>query len=459
MPADSQKQGEGEGSVRRNRAIKSAVLTSLASKLGTALLQLVSVPIAYRVLGGEQFGLYSTVAMTIGMVVLLQFGVGPALTHGISTAVANGDRKLEKTYFSTAWFVMLILALLGGLLFAAILTFVPLTFFLGQHYAGLESQMLPALWLALGIVLLEFVLSHTERAREGYLEVNINNAWGAAGNFLGGIAVGVGVWFFPTIEFLILGVFGSHVLAKLANTIHLFVRRPDLLPKWSLFDRPVAGELLSDGVAFAVSHSLTSIIELNACSLIIARLAGPEAVGVFHILMQLSAFMLGFVIMFTTPTWPSIVDAHARGDDTWIRRAAGRLRGFVVAYGAAGVLGLTLLGPFLLPLWMGPEFHAEWTLLLPFSIYYALASWGHTNHSLLVGVGLVKRSAVYALLEASVMLIPAYLGMKWFGLPGLFGGMAVTMGAVTGWIFPAMFHRRLQEGQPEISENLAAPAA
>ena len=46
--------------------------------------------------------------------------------------------------------------------------------------------------------------------------------------------------------------------------------------------------------------------------MIIAHLSGPEAVGTFHILMQLSAFALGFVIMFTTPTWPSVVDAYAR---------------------------------------------------------------------------------------------------------------------------------------------------
>lgn len=432
---------------RRNRAIRSAVATSLASKLGTALLQLVSVPIAYRVLGAQEFGLYATVAMSIGFVVLLQFGVGPALTHGISRAVAAADEGRERVYFSTSWFLMLALSLLGAAVAGSLLMFVPLAAVFGEHYAGLEGRLRPALWLALGIVLLEFLLSHTERAREGYLQVSTNNAWGAAGNFVGAVAVGAGVWYFPTIEFLVLAVFGSHALARLANTVHLFLERPDLRPRRCRWDAGVARELVSDGLAFSVSHSLTTIIEVNACALIIAHMAGPEAVGVFNILMQLSAFMLGFVIMFTTPTWPSVVDAHARGDHRWIRAAARRLQRFVLAYGAAAVVGLTLAGPHLLPLWMGDEFEAGWSLLLPFSLYYLLSSWGHTNHSLLVGVGLVKRSAVYALIESLALLWPAYFGMAMFGLPGLFGGMALAMLAITGWIFPRMFLRQL-EGNP-----------
>jgi O-antigen/teichoic acid export membrane protein len=456
---EQSKQDRELHSERRGRAIKSAVFTSLASKAGTALLQLVSIPIAYRVLGAEAFGLYATVAMAIGIVILLQFGVGPALTHGISRATAIDDPGLARCYFSTSWFLMLGLAILGGLVFSLLLLYVPLTFFFGAKYAGLEPQLLPALWLALGIILLEFLLSHTERAREGFLEVHINNAWGAAGNFLGGIAVGAGIWFFPSIEFLILAVYGSHVFAKGANTIHLLVKRPELLPRPSVCSGKVAGELLSDGLAFSVSHSLSTILEVNVCSLIIAHFAGPAAVGTFMVLMQVASFMLGFVIMFTTPTWPSIVDAYTRRDFPWIRRIAKRLWAYVLSYGLCASLGLTLLGPYLLPLWMGPEFQVDWTILLPFSLFYLSASWGHTNHSMLVGLGLVKRSAVYALLEAVVILGPAYIGMATFGLSGLFTGMFLTMVCLTGWIFPCMLLRKLKEGTEDgIPETVSAPS-
>jgi len=71
---------------RRSRSIRLAVVTSFLSKAGTVLLQLLSIPIAVRVLGRQEFGLYTTVNLTLSTVALLQVGVGPALTHGLTRA-------------------------------------------------------------------------------------------------------------------------------------------------------------------------------------------------------------------------------------------------------------------------------------------------------------------------------------------------------------------------------------
>ena len=39
--------------------------------------------------------------------------------------------------------------------------------------------------------------------------------------------------------------------------------------------------------------------------------------------------------------------------------------------------GLTLLGPILLPLWMGPEMQVGWPVLLAFSLYFLAHAWAH----------------------------------------------------------------------------------
>lgn len=443
MDEDQTEQGD-EGTLRRNRAITSAIFTSLASKIGTVVLQFVSIPIAYRALGEESFGLYATIAVSIGTIILFQIGIGPALTHGISRAQTANSKLQEKQYFSTSWFLLLALTGLGGAVAAIILKLVPLTFFLGDKYAGLEHQLLPGLWLALGIVLLEFILSHTERAREGFLQVHVNNLFGAAGNILGAVTIAIGIHFFKSIEFLILAVFGTRALLRLANTVHLFFQRPDLLPRFGYFQRPLARELLSDGFAFTVSQSLTSIIELNCCGLLVARFGGPVAVGHFQILMQLSTLMLGIIIMFTTPTWPAVIDAFTRRDFDWVKRVTKRLWLLVGGYCGAILIGLPLLGTLILPLIFGSGFQVTWQVLLAFALYFAVSSWGHTNNALLIGVGLVKRAALFSLLETSILLVPAALGIYFFGLPGLFAGMALAMFAVTGWLFPLMLVNRIR---------------
>lgn len=429
---------------KRNRAITSAVFTSLASKIGTVILQFISIPIAYRVLESENFGLYATITGSIGTLVLFQIGIGPALTHGISRALTAKNKLLEKQYFSTSWFLLVALTLIGGLIAAAILLFVPLTFFFGEKYAGLEPKLLPGLWLALMLVLLELILGHTERAREGYLQVHINNLFGAAGNILGAVTIAVGVYYFKSIEFLILAVFGTRALLRIGNTIHLYWQRPDLLPKLCYFEKPLAREMFSDGFAFTVSQSLTTIIELNVCLLLVARFGGPAAAGHFTIWMNLSTLMMGVIIMFTTPTWPAVVDAFTRRDYGWVTRVTKRLWFFVGGYCGAAIIGLPLLGPFIFPLIFGPDFPVNWQVLLAFAIYFAASSWGHTNNALLIGVGLVKRAATFSLIETIILLIPATIGIYYYGLPGLFGGMALTMIAITGWIFPLMLYNRIR---------------
>jgi O-antigen/teichoic acid export membrane protein len=82
------------------------VITSFVSKFGTILLQLLSIPLALRVLGREEFGLYTTVNLTLVAISLLQAGVGPALTHGLSKARAAADETRQRELGSTAFFLM-----------------------------------------------------------------------------------------------------------------------------------------------------------------------------------------------------------------------------------------------------------------------------------------------------------------------------------------------------------------
>ena len=79
---------EDDGSAtRRDRSIRLAVLTSILSKGGTALLQLLAIPLAVRVMGREEFGLYTCVELTLSTIVLLEVGV-----HG-RRAAALGDSE------------------------------------------------------------------------------------------------------------------------------------------------------------------------------------------------------------------------------------------------------------------------------------------------------------------------------------------------------------------------------
>ncbi len=443
---------------RRDRSIRLAVATSFLSKAGTALFQLLSIPVAIRVLGREEFGLYTTVNFTLATMALLQIGIGPALAHGLSGAKARGEGGAAKELASTAFFLMAGMALMAGLLLALVLLAVPLPSLFGADFSGKESALRPALWTGLALFLLLFLLNLTDRMREGLLEAAANNIWGAAGNVIAAVAVGAGIFFLPEVWFLVLAVHGSLVVAKLCNTISLWRAHPDLRPAWTRFRLPVARHLFSDGLAFSACTLVAGIVEYNFAGWLTGRTGGPSAAALYGVFVSLTIMQLGFVMMLSTPTWPAVAEALARGDLAWAKRAARRLYLYGSGFALCSAAGLVLLGPWVFRFWLGEEFSGiSRGVLACYGAYFIAHVWRHLNHAMMIGTGQVGRLARVQFAESALVAVAAVLALKWGGVGAMLLSMATVMLAVTGCSLPRLVAHGLRRGA-EIPAGVPAKA-
>ena len=440
-----------ESAAHRDRSIRLAVGTSFVSKAGTILLQLVSIPLAAQVLGREGLGLYMTVGLTLSTVTLLEIGVGPALAHGLSKARAEGDEVRQRELGSTSFFMMVGLALLAAAICATVLSVVPLTRFYGSGYAGNEATLRAGLWTGLVLFTLLFVLNLTERAREGYLEVATNNLWGATGNLTAAAAVGVGIWFVPQVWFLVLAVHGSMVLAKLCNTAALWKKHPLIRPSIKSFRPALAKHLFSDGVSFSTCFLVTGVVENNICTWMVGRAGGgPSAVALYGTFITLTIMQLGFVIMLSTPTWPAVAEALARKDIGWAKKAGKRLYIYGMGFAICSALGMTILGPWALGLWLGDQFAGTSHLAMGcYSLYFLAHVWRHLNHAMMVGTGQVRSLALIQLLESAVMLGVIWIALRSGSIEMMLLSMATTIFCLTGWILPRRVGRVLGRAAKE----------
>lgn len=436
-----------EGSIRRDRSIRMAVATSLVSKMGSVFLQLLSIPLAVRVLGREEFGLYTLVNLTLGTVSLLEIGVGPALAHGLSRARAVGDHEAERRLSSTSFFLMAAMALAVAGLMALVISLVPYATLFGEKFSGKEEILRPALWTGLALFLALFVLNLTERLREGYLEVATTNLWGAAGNLMGAAFVAAGIWFFPEVWFLILAVQGAVVLAKIGNTIACWRKHPLARPAVKAFDPGLVRGLLTDGVSFSACFILTGFVETNFCGWMIGRIGGgPSEVALFGVFSMLTVMQLGFVVMLSTPTWPAVAESLARGDVAWARGAARRLYLFGGGFAALSATGLVLLGPWALGVWLGKSFAGtDRAVLACYALYFMMHVWRHLNHAMMIGTGQVKRLALIQIGETLLMITVVWLSLAYGGLELMLLAMAITIALTSGWILPRKVWRALRD--------------
>ena len=441
MPENS----TAETAARRDRSIRLAVVTSFVSKAGTILLQLLSIPIAIRVLGRAEFGLFTTVNLTLATITLLEVGVGPALTHGLTRARAAGDEVKQRELGSTAFFLMLGISLLAGTALAAVLLAVPLPALFGSSFAGSESALRPALWVGLGLFLLLFILNLTERVREGHLEVASNNLWGAAGNVLAAICVGAGVWFIPQVWLLVVAVHGSLVLSKIFNTAALWKKHPLMIPSLKFVRPATARNLFTDGIAFSTCCLVTGIVEYNFCGWLVGRADGPSAVALYGVFISLTVMQLGFVVMLSTPTWPAVAEALARNDHPWARMAAKRLYLYGAGFAVCSALGLLIVGPWVLPVWLGKDFSGiDRVMLGCYGLYFIAHVWRHLNHALMIGTGQIKKVVRIQLLESATVAVLGAVALHFGGIQLMLATMALVIFSLTGTFLPKQVARVLK---------------
>lgn len=452
MNTDSQ---PADATSHRDRSIRLAVITSLVSKLGTIVLRLVSIPIAIRLLGIDQFGVYTAITMAVGLIDMMQIGIGPALTRELSRAVAKGDRAREKTIFVTSILLSSALTLTLAFVAALLLYKIPIPSLFGAEFDSVSDVMYRAAWLGLGIILIEMLCVTFEMARDGYLETRFSNAWGAAGNIFGAGALLIGVWFYPTIEFLLIAVNGSIALAKLGNTIHLLIQRPYLFPRFSLFRAGLVPALAKDSVRFSVTYILAAAVEYNVMAFLIGRHAGPEAVGVYNVMITIHFSLAGIIGMITRPYWPALMDAVERKEHPWIIRSSRKLLKAGLGFGALSGIGLVALGSYVLPLWVGDGFadvadgfQIDRATLAAFAAYFIFHVWRHMNQILVLGMGMINQVVCVVIAEALVLISFTTMILNNTGdLTMVYLTMTISIALFTGWMLPMIFITSLRNSK------------
>ncbi len=415
----------------------------------------------------EMFGVYTTLTIAVWLFDTLHIGLGPALARMISRAVVKEDRDREISVFSTAFIVTATLSTIAAIAAVLVFSFIPITTLFGEEYASVAPEMKSAIWIALAILFIQSVCSTAEMAHDGYQETRVNNSTGAMGSVLAAITLASGIWFFPSIAFLLIAVNGPIALAKLVNLIVLIKRRPWLLPAKKFFQRKLVKPLLGDGIRFSVTYLVSALVEYNLMVLLIGRFVGPAEVGVYQVMIQIHFGLNSIAYMYTGPLWPAVMDAKGRNDWSWIQRTTRKSQMGIFAFAVFCVTCMVVLGPWLLTLWVGERFYQEVgpafqmnrEALLAFGAYFAVHMSRHINQTIAVGLDLINFVCIVLIVEALLMLGTAMFLLSNGGtVTSLFTSMAVVIGICSAWLFAVAVRKTIRQksADMELQDQRAA---
>lgn len=359
----------------RLRPIALAYVTTGFSKIATAAVQLLALPVVAVSLGTERFGAMLVLASFASLLAIPAQGLSPSASFGLSQALGQ-DRPVQvrQEYWSVATLALLIGAIMPGIAVIAYWWVDP------AQLTGRDSAVVaPELKLAFAAIAAHLALfcfsSFIEGARAAYQENHVTNLFAMAASITTLALVGLCWKFVPVIGAFYFAIFTVPPLFQTTNLL-LFHRKrrkefgTPAISKQTLlqnFRRSIDCGAAQTGIS----------LYLHGAVYLAAQYIGLSAGAVIGGMIRLFILTQSTFNSFLTPILPTISRGTAAGDLIWVRKA---LRTTAICAGTAAVgfaMTIALAGDFVLNLWLqldAPDGYALFPGLALMSFCYMITN-------------------------------------------------------------------------------------
>lgn len=405
--------------------IFSALGTAIVGKGSVLLLNAITVPIAVRYLGAEEYGLWVTIATTITMLVVLDIGIANTLTNLISEAYASNDRTLAGEYFSTSFLAMIVISVVLGLLGWTTWPYVNLGYLLNVH----DSVLLPIVSRAIEVAFILFLIGLpaglASKTFGGYQELHIANLFIAGGSVLGLIAIAAAVLLKGSLVALVAAYAGATVAASVGCLGWMIVKRPWLAPTLDRFRSHHLKRIFHSGGQFFLIQ-IAGLVVFNSDNLVISHFLSPAEVTPYNVTWRLATYATALQALGNPALWPAYSEAWAARQIGWIRQAYRRVRWITI-----GTMGLAcaVLVPFgreIIRIWAGPTAVPSMALLVAMCIWMVLYAVTLNQAALMGATFRMGKQAVASLVAASANLALSIWWVHGLGAAGVILGTVVS---------------------------------
>lgn len=419
-----------EGQQRYQRIIHSTAMAAAARGLNL-FVGFISVPLAVGYLGRERYGVWITISSLLAFLSITDFGLIGSLLNAIADAHGRDDRHQAQRYVASAFWLLIAMALVLWLPFAAGSHWIAAQLFSGNGTISLLSEARPAVLIAISIFFLNFPLNLFNQvlwAHQQNAIVNLCAMITSIGNLIAIVAVvvckGGLVW-------LVLAYSGCGLLVSLVGSIWLFgYAKPWLKPSISAVDPSLMRKLLGTGWKFFII-SIFWIVNLQTDNLIISHFLGPGEVTPYSIAYRLLSYAVIFQSFAVVALWPAYTEAKARNDTRWIRRTFKANLIFSFASSLPFTILFVFFGQNIIRLWAGQAAVPSFSLLVWMAIWNLMLATLSSGTFLLNAFGRLNGMTIYGTVTALANIILSVTLVQRWGVNGVVFASVVSVGLLS----------------------------
>jgi len=429
---------------KRSSLLRLAIISSSLSKVCALALQTIAIPLVYHSLGQHRYELYLLMTAALATISIAQMGAGPGLTQGIAKANATSGRAQEASLFNAALRLTTIAAFIGGGVVLSVIHVVSADTLFGSTFANDRSAILSIANVCVFVVMAQIISGVVDSALAGYQEQMFSNIGSMVSNI-----ISIGLLFYvckysPTINRVVLVLYGVPTLSRIANLVALYIRRPYLSQGFFSSCRGFYVVLLNVGMAFWIIQ-LGSIIEQHGGTYVLAHLSSTQATNLFAIVYRTLSLVGSVNIIVTQPLWPAFTDAIAHRDFEWIQRSYAKIRRALTIFSCAvGILMITI-GPWGFHRFMNIDTLRSEVLFSVLGVYFVANVWTHLYYVTLMGMPGIWRVAAVALCENLLMLVLSIILVPRLGASGMAFSYLFASLLLPAWLLPCLMSASFRE--------------
>lgn len=412
----------------RYRRAGMTALTSYIARGLSILMSFVSVPLTVHYLGAERYGVWLTISSLLLWVALTDFGLtGNALVNVLSEAIGNDDRAAARHYAASAFWALVAIALVIGVVFMAAFHSIPWRAIFRVSDATSTQELRSACALVLTLFLINLPLSLLRSLYNAHQDGYLANIWGIASGVVSLLGLIVVTRFHGGLPQLVVAISGVPALVLLANAYYGFIHRyPWLAPAPSAVRWACIRRLLKLGGKYMIMQ-LAALGIYQSQAIIITQMLGPSKVMIFVVAFKIMNLPVELTYLGTVPFVSAFGEAKARSDWNWIKGAYKNASLATIALGVPLATALALFAKPLILIWAGPSAVPDRHLVFWLFLYTAFNVPQVMAGQLLCGVERLEPILLSIVLCAIGCVVFGILFAPWWGLSGVSFAMAASM--------------------------------
>ena len=399
---------------RTSKAVKGTV-TSLFQFGVLAILQVVLTPVVLKTAGQEVLGAYVIVMQIIGYGLILDFGLGVALSRYLSQSFGDSDKcaRFTKIFNIGRYFILSINTLLS--IFILILAFKIDHLLTGSDAIITDARGCLYLLSAWTIIRTPLVLyTHGLLASQNMAASNIIS-------LIGGVFRLVLSFYLIFAEFGLIGLVVANVVSEFIGLLLHKVYFNKLFPKldlqWRWPDMPILRELFAFGLTYW-GVNIAIVLTVGSDSVVIGHLYGAATAAIFYTTKTPSFLIIQVIYKISDNAGPAANELLAQGNFDAVKSAYLRILRYSLLLAVPLAIGIVGFNKGFITAWVGVNQYAGSVMSLALACFVLTQVINHINAMITLAVGNMRNWMAISVVTGLMTITLAYalgkfLGMQW----------------------------------------------